>query len=131
MKAKHLFCCLAGVATVATTLFAPPALAAKPGPSPEVVIAKKCPAAKDQKVYTGRVIVYVSGNGCVSIDKGAVAIASGNATVVAHGNSVVYAKGKAVLIVFNEAVKCSVGPRVTVVYAAEDFLGAKCLPPRK
>lgn len=101
---------------------APTAMSAKPKPGVQVVITKNCPAASAQKTYNGRVIIYVSGNGCVSIDKGATAIASGNAVVAAHGDSSVVAKDQTTLVVYNEAVSCVIrGRGVTVVSAIEGF----------
>ncbi|MEK7152677.1 MAG: hypothetical protein AAB834_01910 [Patescibacteria group bacterium] len=101
---------------------------------PIVVITKNCPSASKQPTYKGNVIVYVSGNGCVSIDNGATAIASGNTTVAAHGNSAVVASGNTTLIVFNESVSCKIkGPGVTVLSAIKDRLGrlhARCLAAR-
>ena len=95
------------------------ALGAKPKPNPQVIITKACPAAKTQQTYKGNVIVYVAGNGCVSIDDGAGAIASGNATVVAHGKSVVHAKGNVVLVVFNKLVACNITSSVTLINASK------------
>lgn len=119
-----------GLAVTTAALGANP----KPGSTPEVVVTKKCPAPKSQRTYSGRVIVYVSGNGCVSIDRGAVAIASGNATVAAHGDSSVVASGNVTLVVYNESVACSVkGHGVTVVSAIKDrggWLSARCLAAR-
>ncbi len=110
------------------------ALGAKPKPNPQIIITKACPAAKDQKTFKGNVIVYVAGDGCVSIDNGATAIASGKATVVAHGNSTVIASGNATLVVYNEAVSCEIkGRNVTVVSAIRDRSGrlyARCLAAR-
>lgn len=110
------------------------ALGAKPKPNQEVVVTKKCPVASAQKTYKGNVVVYVSGNGCVSIDDGAVAIASGNAVVVAHGNSSVVAKNQTTLVVYNADVTCEIkGKDVTVVSAIKGFSerrGARCLAVR-
>lgn len=105
---------LAFVLAVTTT-----ALGANSKAPPQVTITKNCIKAKDQKTYEGNVIVYVSGKGCVSIDDGAVAIASGNATVVAHGHSTVYAKDNVILIVYNRRVECKIGPKVTLINTSD------------
>lgn len=85
-------------------------------PRPQVIITKNCPVAKTQQTYKGNVIVYVSGSGCVSVDSGATAIASGNAVVVAHGSSTVDARDHVVLVTYNRRVKCQThGTGVTVI----------------
>ena len=110
------------------------ALAADSKSPPQVVVTKTCPAASAQKTYKGNVIVIVSGNGCVTVDDGAVVKASGNATVAAHGDSIVIASGTVTLIVYNESVSCAIkGPNVTVVSAIKDRSGrlyARCLAAR-
>ncbi len=94
----------------------------KTEPNPGLVIVTKCGPPKQQKQYTGRVIVKVSGSGCVTIDKGAVAIASGNAVVAAHGSSSVDARGNVTLIVYNLDVSCAIhGNSVTLISAIKGY----------
>src|SRR2546421_626654 len=87
------------------------------GNGPIVVYTQNCPDASLQKTYTGHVIVYVSEAGCVSVDRGAVAVASGNAVVVAHGNSTVVAKDNVVLVIYSKKTTCRITPNVQWVNA--------------
>ena len=93
-------------------------------PTGNSVYLTSCPNPDKQVAYKTRVIVVVTKSGCVSIDKGATAVASGNAVVSAHGHSTVVASGHATVIVYNWDVRCSIkGPNVTVVDATTDWNG--------
>lgn len=113
------FIVLLATAVVLSVAVASTATAASKPPTPQVIITKNCPAAKAQHTYKHNVIIYVSGNGCVSIDNGATAIASGDATVVAHGKSVVYAKDHVILVVYNRLVSCKIGMNVVLINASD------------